>query len=1084
MKSSTVSDEKKVDQREASAAFNDWKYDAFISYRHRNPAKPIADRLQKLLETYVPPKELHLDLNRKLHLFRDEAELPTSNDLGSDIKTALEQSRFLIVICTPDYEESRWCMEEIAYFKSLHNGSNRQILTLSISDPNQPPVFPETLRFEPVTEVLPDGTIRTTQEEIEPLAANISAETMRQSMKKLKTEFLRIAAPILGCGFDDLYQREQRRRTQRKLTIAFSAAGIMAAAAALSAAALITINAQRAQIAADAQELRRSNVDLLLQESDLLKSGGDLYGALRSAVQASREEAQGDTPSDSAAERIASLTGAFEPDLFTATQKIEMPEKIKDLCLLDSGRRLAVVTENETELWNTENGQRMQCYDETRKNVAFYRNHVIDRATVTYYAKGSVQAVEKDGVFYYDLYRKDLREEKQSSEHALYVIREEDSSVQRISTGDGSVAWSTALRFPSFLSGGTGSAEGVIVYDSDALYVLDPTDGGVLARSDRSEIEAGIGHELHKVNDCSYAQDRLVLYSSAEGSRSITVFRREGESLVFLYQTELLPEQCLGESSLIIQNRFILFSAIFHDKLVSSTAYFAGLDLDSGEKLWEYSEEITTGAIPFTGYIPPDSGSENAFPVGFAVVGNRMFAVNAQTGDLILSERLPNDTIDLYYSENGFVFLINESGREYFIALRRLENTSEEFYLQLNREFNTQIGDAAYSNHTYAVSQKDGTSVFLYHPIINQAKTEVYRYDNEDHALAQALVSPDGTTAVVTMPNEKTFAVLDLSKNEVLYQLPLEGRSVSYLGSGFVAQISYDQITIHEISSGQCVQELSGQDYALSDAQIDPQHGTILVQNRERKALLMLRPDEKPETIVTLEQLDAGESDALVISSFSEYSLSPSGENVMFAVRQSQGSTSLRKLFLYHSGTGEITALDEQPADDYARSDACAWAEDDSAVYLLYGSTVCGYHCDTGERFCCSEIPGMKPVDLIVLGSDLCVLDVTGTLTKLSFEDGQLMSGERISTGLENVVSGNLTVERHGSELVFLRYHETAWRIDEGSFRVIYKIPRFSGCSDLTNQIYTRCYHLFYAYPLLSAEEVAERGEAFLRNEF
>ena len=115
-----------------------YKYDAFISYRHRTPDKPIAEQLQKLLEAYVPPQGLRKEgEKKKLHLFRDETELPTSSDLGGDIKRALEQSRFLVVICSPEYEKSKWCMEELRYFKELHGGSNRNILTMLAGDPDQ-----------------------------------------------------------------------------------------------------------------------------------------------------------------------------------------------------------------------------------------------------------------------------------------------------------------------------------------------------------------------------------------------------------------------------------------------------------------------------------------------------------------------------------------------------------------------------------------------------------------------------------------------------------------------------------------------------------------------------------------------------------------------------------------------------------------------------------------------------------------------------------------------------------------------------------------------------------------------------------
>ena len=233
-----------------------YKYDAFISYRHRAPDKPIAEQLQKLIETYVAPKALRRDgEKKKLHLFRDETELPTSSDLGGDIKRALAQSRFLVVICSPEYEKSKWCMEELRYFKELHGGSNRDILTMLAGDPDQPPCFPELLRYETVTVTEENGTVAQVQQEIEPLASNVSAKTQAKMLQRLKTEFLRVAAPLLDCGFDDLYNRELRRRTQRKLTFAFSAAAVLAVTAILSTSALLTIRSQKNQIEANALEL-------------------------------------------------------------------------------------------------------------------------------------------------------------------------------------------------------------------------------------------------------------------------------------------------------------------------------------------------------------------------------------------------------------------------------------------------------------------------------------------------------------------------------------------------------------------------------------------------------------------------------------------------------------------------------------------------------------------------------------------------------------------------------------------------------------------------------------------------------------
>ena len=120
-----------------------YKYDAFISYRHNEPDKTLATKLQKMLESYKPPKSVCNDF-KQWHIFRDETELPTSSNLSGDIKDALENSKFLIIICSKQTKESRWCMDEITYFKELHKGNNSNIITL-IVDGEPAEVFPDEL---------------------------------------------------------------------------------------------------------------------------------------------------------------------------------------------------------------------------------------------------------------------------------------------------------------------------------------------------------------------------------------------------------------------------------------------------------------------------------------------------------------------------------------------------------------------------------------------------------------------------------------------------------------------------------------------------------------------------------------------------------------------------------------------------------------------------------------------------------------------------------------------------------------------------------------------------------------------------
>lgn len=189
------------------------KYDAFISYRHLPNDKAVATRLQSLLENSGLCKR-----KEPLRIFRDQSELQSSNDLGREIKDALLQSRYLIVVCSELTKYSKWCMEEIRLFKEAHHGSTQNILTLLISGESGA-VLPEELLFEELSVQESEEGETVQKVKVGPLSADVRADSLKKSLKKLKVEFLRIAAPILGCGFDDLYQRRQRRR-RRNATIA------------------------------------------------------------------------------------------------------------------------------------------------------------------------------------------------------------------------------------------------------------------------------------------------------------------------------------------------------------------------------------------------------------------------------------------------------------------------------------------------------------------------------------------------------------------------------------------------------------------------------------------------------------------------------------------------------------------------------------------------------------------------------------------------------------------------------------------------------------------------------------------------
>ena len=243
-----------------------YQYTAFISYRHMPPDEAVAKKLHSLIENFSIPSDIKKSAGRKKmgRVFRDSEELPLSTDLGGDIRAALDNSEWLIAVCSPRYPESRWCMTELDYFISL--GKRDHILAILVDgDPAES--FPLQLRTITV-----DG--RTV--EIEPLAGDVRAESLSGSLKKLSNEKLRLLAPMLGVHFDDLRQRARRRK--RRITAAVLA-GSFALLSGFLAFALVKngqIRKQNDQIMLQNEEISNQNDEISRQNKEISKQNKEI----------------------------------------------------------------------------------------------------------------------------------------------------------------------------------------------------------------------------------------------------------------------------------------------------------------------------------------------------------------------------------------------------------------------------------------------------------------------------------------------------------------------------------------------------------------------------------------------------------------------------------------------------------------------------------------------------------------------------------------------------------------------------------------------------------------------------------------
>jgi len=202
------------------------KYDAFISYRHAPMDIEVSELIHKRLESLRVPRSIRKTSGKHKieRVFRDQEELTVSSSLSDEILSALDESEYLIVICSPRTPESEWVENEVSYFIKAH-GRERILPVIIEGEPKDS--FPKPLLFEERREVDVHGETYVYEAIAEPFAADYRAADSKARKRKIKQDIFRLAAPILGCRYDDLKQRH-RDQKNRRIAIGVTAFAILA----------------------------------------------------------------------------------------------------------------------------------------------------------------------------------------------------------------------------------------------------------------------------------------------------------------------------------------------------------------------------------------------------------------------------------------------------------------------------------------------------------------------------------------------------------------------------------------------------------------------------------------------------------------------------------------------------------------------------------------------------------------------------------------------------------------------------------------------------------------------------------------
>ena len=179
--------------------------------------KQIADRLAESIRRYRMPSGVHIS-DPRLDYRRIRTEI-ADKAIDKNARELLEHSRYLVIMCSPDTKDNAAIYERLSLFRELHNGE-RIVAVIVRGEPAD--AFPEGfIEQKLVKHILPDMSVEERIETIEPIAADLRADTEKRRRQLLRYETVRIVASVLNLHPDELEQRH-RARVRRRIAAAFT----------------------------------------------------------------------------------------------------------------------------------------------------------------------------------------------------------------------------------------------------------------------------------------------------------------------------------------------------------------------------------------------------------------------------------------------------------------------------------------------------------------------------------------------------------------------------------------------------------------------------------------------------------------------------------------------------------------------------------------------------------------------------------------------------------------------------------------------------------------------------------------------
>lgn len=703
------------------------RYDAFISYRHSDLDMFIAKKIHKGLETFKVPRAVAKKTGKKKiqRVFRDQEELPIGSDLGDNIEGALRESEFLLVICSPRTPESYWVQKEISTFIEMH-GREHVLAILVEGEPDES--FPQQLLVDEKGNP------------VEPLAADVRGANKAERNKKLKTEIMRLAAPILGCSYDDLRQRHRERRMRKMMALA-SGVAVFAVAFGLYSAyntAMIQKNYEEKQV----------NQSKYLADTSLnILETGDRKTAALVAMEALPSE-ENDRP-------------------YVADAQYALSEA---LCTYNTGNVIGLdgILEHELPV----------------RGMAFN----VDRTQVLSYDKGEC-------VYVWDLETNELLTK-------IAPEIDEDGYIRRISeariVADGNVVISDVDTIRSISLDGTENWR--VKHEAYNSNTVFSNDLEIIASDEGEDIvfySARTGDVIGRmINETEYAMTTECAFNKTNTKFAVSYFIMDesitGLISVYDFETKTTKHYETSENDVLemafTENDDLIVAVARNEEFLSYSdtneieAIVEKIDIISGEQSWMDTYEIklfasnAASTIIKTRTYTDETG--NVHDEVILTVDNSAYTWDAVTGKKLVGKEIANAIYDLYLREdNEIAFLADSEGT---IHLFDMTNGTNYASNAITTDFF--IKKALVGNGYIILCNYESPDVVVMKYNDGYGKEEVVDYadvDAEVRILSKIYASPNELYyAVYAYCDDEKFFFCRTEDNSLVGEFQLEERNI------------------------------------------------------------------------------------------------------------------------------------------------------------------------------------------------------------------------------------------------------------------------------------------------------------------